>query len=105
MLGPERGRYATKVERMLADARWAEEAGMASVWIPQIPDDFDALTAATIVGVETSRIEIGTAVVPVQPRHPIRSEEHTSELQSLMSTSYAVFCLKKKNTQHLSRTQ
>src|SRR3546814_8337247 len=26
-----------------------------------------------------------------------RSEEHTSELQSLMSTSYAVFCLKKKN--------
>src|SRR3546814_12004757 len=70
MLGPERGRYATKVERMLADARWAEEAGMASVWIPQIPDDFYALTAATIVGVETSRTEIGTAVVPVQPRHP-----------------------------------
>src|SRR3546814_2681942 len=27
-----------------------------------------------------------------------RSEEHTSELQSLMRTSYAVFCLKKKNT-------
>src|SRR3546814_2512855 len=28
----------------------------------------------------------------------IRSEEHTSELQSLMRISYAVFCLKKKNT-------
>src|SRR3546814_3074628 len=28
-----------------------------------------------------------------------RSEEHTSELQSLMRTSYAVFCLKKKNQQ------
>src|SRR3546814_10637089 len=28
---------------------------------------------------------------------PSRSEEHTSELQSLMRTSYAVFCLKKKN--------
>src|SRR3546814_4022255 len=28
---------------------------------------------------------------------PIRSEEHTSELQSLMRISYAVFCLKKKN--------
>src|SRR3546814_5469689 len=27
---------------------------------------------------------------------PVRSEEHTSELQSLMRTSYAVFCLKKK---------
>src|SRR3546814_9312172 len=30
--------------------------------------------------------------------HAIRSEEHTSELQSLMRISYAVFCLKKKNT-------
>src|SRR3546814_1241600 len=29
-----------------------------------------------------------------------RSEEHTSELQSLMRISYAVFCLKKKNTSH-----
>src|SRR3546814_2108750 len=28
----------------------------------------------------------------------LRSEEHTSELQSLMRISYAVFCLKKKNT-------
>src|SRR3546814_7711116 len=31
----------------------------------------------------------------------IRSEEHTSELQSLMRISYAVFCLKKKNTNQL----
>src|SRR3546814_6318257 len=30
-------------------------------------------------------------------RHAARSEEHTSELQSLMRISYAVFCLKKKN--------
>src|SRR3546814_2325934 len=29
-----------------------------------------------------------------------RSEEHTSELQSLMRISYAVFCLKKKNIKH-----
>src|SRR3546814_1140098 len=40
-----------------------------------------------------------------QPRMKARSEEHTSELQSLMRISYAVFCLKKKNkttilTQH-----
>src|SRR3546814_7650420 len=30
----------------------------------------------------------------------LRSEEHTSELQSLMRISYAVFCLKKKNTKN-----
>src|SRR3546814_10695670 len=34
--------------------------------------------------------------IRVQP-HWCRSEEHTSELQSLMRNSYAVFCLKKKN--------
>src|SRR3546814_4469755 len=34
--------------------------------------------------------------LPHAPR--FRSEEHTSELQSLMRNSYAVFCLKKKNT-------
>src|SRR3546814_1371245 len=33
----------------------------------------------------------------VTPNRPARSEEHTSELQSLMRISYAVFCLKKKN--------
>src|SRR3546814_5926855 len=31
--------------------------------------------------------------------HDMRSEEHTSELQSLMRISYAVFCLKKKNNE------
>src|SRR3546814_8437418 len=31
---------------------------------------------------------------------PKRSEEHTSELQSLMRISYAVFCLKKKKIEH-----
>ncbi len=71
MVGPERGRYSTKVERMLSDAAWAEGAGLASLWIPQIPDDFDALTAAALIGSATSTIEIGTAVVPIQPRHPI----------------------------------
>src|SRR3546814_6743575 len=35
--------------------------------------------------------------------HSLRSEEHTSELQSLMRISYAVFCLKKKN-KHLTHT-
>src|SRR3546814_9286859 len=33
-----------------------------------------------------------------------RSEEHTSELQSLMRISYAVFCLKKKNTKYNTNT-
>src|SRR3546814_4771763 len=39
-----------------------------------------------------------TAALP--GRQPGRSEEHTSELQSLMRISYAVFCLKKKKNKH-----
>src|SRR3546814_5413755 len=35
----------------------------------------------------------------------IRSEEHTSELQSLMRISYAVFCLKKKKSENKTETE
>ncbi|HET8618810.1 MAG TPA: TIGR03564 family F420-dependent LLM class oxidoreductase [Acidimicrobiales bacterium] len=83
MIGPERGRYSTKVDRLRADARWAEEAGLATLWIPQIPDEFDALTAATLAGAETTRIEIGTAVVPVQPRHPIALAQQALSTQAV----------------------
>jgi F420-dependent oxidoreductase-like protein len=83
MIGPERARYRTKVERLLADVRWAEDAGLATVWIPQIPDEFDALTAAALVGAETTRIEIGTAVVPVQPRHPIALAQQALSVQAV----------------------
>src|SRR3546814_16932724 len=40
----------------------------------------------------------GREDVVLQVDDQVRSEEHTSELQSLMRISYAVFCLKKKNT-------
>src|SRR3546814_5328682 len=53
-----------------------------------------------------NRLEIGVAptigvLSGVVGRNPLqRSEEHTSELQSLMRISYAVFCLKKKKHQY-----
>src|SRR3546814_14730949 len=43
----------------------------------------------------TFELQPGLALI-VQPKPMGRSEEHTSELQSLMRISYAVFCLKKK---------
>src|SRR3546814_3693653 len=42
-------------------------------------------------------------VLPLRGGHPGRSEEHTSELQSLMRISYAVFCLKKKKINTISK--
>src|SRR3546814_13439746 len=51
------------------------------------------------VGSTVIRVVVAPGVVGGRPRRPRvdgRSEEHTSELQSLMRISYAVFCLKKK---------
>src|SRR3546814_4620862 len=52
-------------------------------------------------GVRHRQAELGG--VAGRGRGRLRSEEHTSELKSLMRISYAVFCLKKKNTKHTSR--
>ncbi|QIY93632.2 TIGR03564 family F420-dependent LLM class oxidoreductase [Streptomyces sp. S1D4-11] len=56
---------------MIDDVTWAERAGLDTAWVPQIPTDFDALTAVALMGARTERIEIGTAVVPLQTQHPI----------------------------------
>src|SRR3546814_8729013 len=45
--------------------------------------------------------ESGLKTACITKVFPTRSEEHTSELQSLMRISYAVFCLKKKKTKHI----
>src|SRR3546814_5518527 len=52
---------------------------------------------ATRVVVESAVVIVGSALVKGRSASASRSEEHTSELQSLMCNSYAVFCLKKKN--------
>jgi F420-dependent oxidoreductase-like protein len=83
MIGPERGRYHDKVGRLVAAAQAAEDAGFASVWVPQIPDEFDGLTAAALMGSATSRVEIGTAVMPVQTRHPVAMAQQALATQAV----------------------
>ena len=56
---------------LLDDGRAAESDGFASFWIPQVPGYLDAMTAVALLGQVTERIEIGTAVVPIQTRHPL----------------------------------
>src|SRR3546814_3540171 len=64
----------------------------------------EPMDEAALLAALPGAAEIVEAVALGEPldaglRNPdIRSEEHTSELQSLMRISYAVFCLKKKNT-------
>jgi F420-dependent oxidoreductase-like protein len=82
-IGPERGRYREKVGRLIADAQATESAGFASVWVPQIPNEFDALTALTLMGQGTSRIELGTAVLPIQSRHPVAMAQQVLSTQAV----------------------
>jgi F420-dependent oxidoreductase-like protein len=83
MIGPEKGRYRHKVAQLVADAEAAERDGFTSIWIPQIPGDFDALTAITLMGRATERIELGTAVLPIQTRHPIAMAQEVLSVQAV----------------------
>src|SRR3546814_993795 len=68
-----------------------------------------SLAAAAVERVILGKFIVGATLAPRGllvadlGRHPhaaVRSEEHTSELQSLMRISYAVFCLKKKKKKY-----
>src|SRR3546814_7184051 len=93
----DRGEHAVQVEDLqIAVAIVKERRVQAQPVVEQLGlnpqlEGIDLLRAVGIggqrlLGVETAALE--------------RSEEHTSELQSLMRISYAVFCLKKKNNAH-----
>src|SRR3546814_9717764 len=72
------------------------------------PDQTEQLTAAILAhesaeqqaraGLDDPEV-VAAEELPAPEVDDLRSEEHTSELQSLMRISYAVFCLKKKNKQ------
>ena len=90
MMGPERGRYREKVAQLAADAAAAERAGFTSIWLPQIPGDFDAFVAITLAAQATQRIELGTAVVPIQTRHPIAMAQEVMSVQAVAEGRFAL---------------
>jgi F420-dependent oxidoreductase-like protein len=72
MVGSDKERSrADRLAGLLDDGKTAESDGFASFWIPQVPGYLDAMTAVALLGHVTERIEIGTAVVPIQTRHPL----------------------------------
>ena len=58
------------LDELLDTARTVEAQCFDSFWLPQIFGN-DALSALTLIGHEVPRIELGTAVVPTYPRHPV----------------------------------
>lgn len=72
MVGSDKERpRADRLAGLVDDAKSAENDGFTSFWIPQVPGYLDAMTAVALLGQVTERIEIGTAVVPIQTRHPL----------------------------------
>jgi F420-dependent oxidoreductase-like protein len=72
MVGSDKERpRADRLSGLLDDGKAADSQGFASFWMPQVPGYLDAMTAVALLGQVTERIEIGTAVVPIQTRHPL----------------------------------
>src|SRR3546814_8588712 len=71
---------------------WGNHPGLAIPYIVEI----DELRSRIITRVVSSFAPVPTSHIPRKTPAKNRSEEHTSELQSLMRISYAVFCLNKK---------
>src|SRR3546814_2904779 len=84
------------------DIGW--DLSVASIWRPKATQNIvGRLSAAVLLPGKGFKDlfdnqERDKAYVSILANLIVRSEEHTSELQSLMRISYAVFCLKKKKT-------
>jgi F420-dependent oxidoreductase-like protein len=90
MIGPEKGQYREKVDRMVAAAVTAEREGFASIWVPQVPNDFDAMTAIALMGQATQRVELGTAVMPIQTRHPVAMAQQALANQAICNGRFTL---------------
>lgn len=69
------------LDGMVRGAQAAEKAGFALAWLANI-FSFDALTVLALAGRETGRIELGTAVVPTYPRHPVAIAQQAMTVQA-----------------------
>lgn len=72
MVGSDRERSrGDRLAGLIDDGTRAENLGFSSFWFPQVPGYLDAMTAVALLGNATATIELGTAVVPIQTRHPM----------------------------------
>jgi F420-dependent oxidoreductase-like protein len=91
MVGSDKERSrADRLSGLLADGQAAEAQGFSSFWIPQVPGYLDAMTAVALLGHVTERIEIGTAVVPIQTRHPLILAQQALTTQVACSGRFAL---------------
>jgi len=74
-------RGETTVPGLVERAQALEAAGFHGLWMPTA-FGFDAMTALAVVASQTTRVELGTAVVPTFPRHPVVMAQQALTAQS-----------------------
>ncbi len=70
-------------QELAGQAKRAEELGFDSVWLPQVMGA-DALTTLVVAGSATERVGLGTAVVPIQLRHPVALAQQALTVQAVV---------------------
>lgn len=74
---------ATDVTTTITRIREAEYAGIQQVWMTQSPGMLDTLTLFAAAAVQTTRIRLGTSIVPVYPRHPLVMAQQAATIDAL----------------------
>jgi F420-dependent oxidoreductase-like protein len=69
------------IAELVAKARAAADDGFPSVWIPHI-FGLDALVSLAVIGREVAGIELGSAVIPTYPRHPLLMAQQALTVQA-----------------------
>jgi len=77
------------IEEVVADTQRLAGAGLASAWASQV-FGHDTLTLLALVGARVPGIELGTAVVPIQPRHPAMLAAQAATVQSAIGGRLAL---------------
>ena len=70
------------IDAIVAEARACADEGFATFWLPQV-FGMESLVALAVVGREVAGIELGTAVVPTYPRHPVTLAQEALSVQSI----------------------
>ena len=87
-IGDIAGQPAT-IDDLVAQAKRAEADGFASGWLANI-FGVDAIMAAALCARETTRLELGTAVVPTFPRHPMAMAQQALTAQAMARGRFAL---------------
>ncbi|MBI5946843.1 MAG: TIGR03564 family F420-dependent LLM class oxidoreductase [Chloroflexi bacterium] len=82
-------RGEASVEGLIDRAGEVEHRGFRSLWMPTA-FGFDALTVLAVVGSRTNRLEVGTAVVPTFPRHPVVMAQQALTTQAVLGGRFTL---------------